>query len=373
MPNPTTSTPVVLLVDDQEANIRLAASVLGAAGFDLMPALSGEQALQRLRAAPADAVLLDMRMPGMDGFAVMERLRHDPELADLPVIFVTAAHEREYVVRALEAGAADYITKPFVAEELVARVRTHTEAKRLRDRLRRAIQEREEIASVVAHDLKNPLFTISLNAGLLREQADQPERVAAIAGTIGESAQRALDFVSHYLEQRADVELRRGFEPKRCDPRMLLDLLLAEFESTFANKQQRMHLELDALEPVLADVNAFGVVLRNLLSNASKYAPAGSAITLRARSGRPGHLQLAVLDEGPGIPKAERSRLFQRFVRLSNAPTGGESSSGLGLAAAMQEAQWMGGELWYEDAPGGGACFVLELPLAPYEDRAGGA
>jgi two-component system, sensor histidine kinase and response regulator len=365
MTHSTASPPVVLLVDDQEANIRLAGSVLGAAGFDLMPALSGEQALQRLRAAPADAVLLDMRMPGMDGFAVLQRLRHDPELADLPVIFVTAAHEREYVVRALEAGAADYITKPFVAEELVARVRTHTEAKRLRDRLRRAIREREEIASVVAHDLKNPLFTISLNAGLLREQAAQPERVEAIAATIGESAKRALDFVSHYLERRADVELRRGFEARRCDPRMLLDLLIAEFESTLSSKQQRIERELDALEPVLADVNAFGVVMRNLLSNASKYAPAASTITLLARAGRPGYLQIAVLDQGPGIPQAERSRLFQRFVRLSNAPTGGESSSGLGLAAAMQEAQWMGGELWYEDAAGGGACFVLELPLAP--------
>jgi two-component system sensor histidine kinase/response regulator len=361
----STQAPLVLVVDDQETNIRLVGSVLTRAGFDLMPAMSGEQAFQRLRATQPDAILLDMRMPGMDGFEVLKRLKHDPELADLPVIFVTAAHEREFVVQALDAGAVDYITKPFVEEELVARVRTHTESKLLRDRLRRAIREREEISTVVAHDLKNPLFTISLNAALLREVADQPERVLAIARTIEESAKRSLQFVSSYLEQRADIELRRGYTPQVCDLGLVLTVLLREFESGFAHKQQRLARELAVLEPVLADVEALGVVLRNLLSNAGKYAPPASTVTVLTRRGKPGHLQIAVLDQGPGISASDRSKLFQRFVRLGAEPTGGESSTGLGLASAMQEARWMGGELWYEDAPGGGAAFILELPLAP--------
>jgi len=75
-------------------------------------------------------------------------------------------------------------------------------------------------------------------------------------------------------------------------------------------------------------------------------------------------LQVAVLDQGPGVSPADQTRLFQRFVRLASRASGGESSSGLGLASAMQEARWMGGELWYEDASGGGAAFILELPLA---------
>lgn len=363
--HPALAAPLVLVVDDQEANIRLMGQVLGAAGFDVMPALSGSQALQRLRAQAPDTILLDMRMPGMDGFAVLQRLQHDPELADIPVVFVTAAHERELVVQALEAGAADYITKPFVAEELVARVRVHAQAKQLRDRLRRAIREREEMAGMVAHDLKNPLFTIALKAGVLREQADDPERVRTLAGRIEAAAQRTMEFVSNYLEQRADVELRRGYQPAVCDSALLLQVLEREFDTVLANKQQRLQREAAELEPVLADVEAFGVVMRNLISNASKYAPAGSTITLACRRGRPGHQQFAVLDEGPGVPEAERPRLFQRFQRLSAQPTAGESSTGLGLAAALTEARWMGGELWYEDAPGGGACFVLELPLAP--------
>jgi signal transduction histidine kinase len=364
----STQQALVLVVDDQEANVRLMGSILSAAGFDVMPALSGEQALKRVRAKQPDAIMLDMRMPDMDGFEVLERLKHDPELADVPVVFVTAAHEREYVVQALEAGAADYIGKPFVAEELVARVRTHTDAKRLRDRLRQAIREREEMSSVVAHDLKNPLFTISLSAGLLREAADSPERVRQVAGSIEESARRALEFVSNYLEQRADAELRRDYQPKICDTSLILQALEREFASTLAHKRQSFELDSQTRGSVLADVEACGVVLRNLLSNASKYAPAGSVITVACRRGKPGHLQLAVLDQGPGVSEAERSKLFQRFVRLSAQPTGGENSSGLGLAMAMQEARWMGGELWYEDRPVGGAAFILELPLAPMTD-----
>jgi two-component system sensor histidine kinase/response regulator len=252
-----------------------------------------------------------------------------------------------------------------VAEELVARVRAHAEARQLRQRLRRAVREREEISSMVAHDLKNPLFSIALKAGVLREQAHDPERVRELAERIEQSAQRTMAFISNYLEQRADVELRRDYQPAVCDSDLLLQVLQREFDSVLAHKRQRLLRDVQQVEPVLADVEAFGVVMRNLLSNASKYSPAGSAITLACRRGKPGHLQFAVLDEGPGIAIEDRPRLFQRFVRLSSRPTGDESSSGLGLSAALTEARWMGGELWYEEAPGGGACFVLELPLAP--------
>lgn len=359
------SSPLVLVVDDQEANVRLAGAVLTSAGFDIMPALSGEQAFRRLSVSLPDVILLDMRMPVQDGFDVLAKLKSDQTTADIPVIFVTAAHEREFVVRALDAGAADYITKPFVTEELVARVRTHANSKQLRDRLRRAIIQREELGSVVAHDLKNPLFAISLHAGLVRDAAGDPERVTKLANSIESSATKALEFVSHYLEARADVELRRGYEPRRCDPVLLIETLIEEFAGIVAHKGQIIKTAFGRKDTILTDVDAFGVVLRNLLSNASKFSSENATITVETRNGRPGMLQIVVLDQGPGIAAEQRKQLFQRFVRLSPRPTGGETSSGLGLAAAMREAGWMGGELWYDDAPGGGAAFSLELPLAP--------
>lgn len=365
--------PLVLVVDDQEANVRLAGAVLTGAGFDIMPALSGEQAFRRLSVSLPDVILLDMRMPGQDGFDVLARLKSDQSTADIPVVFVTAAHEREFVVKALDAGAADYITKPFVTEELVARVRTHANSKQLRDRLRKAIIQREELGSVVAHDLKNPLFAISLHAGLVRDAAGDAERVIKLANSIESSATKALDFVSQYLEARADVELRRGYEPRRCEPVLLIETIIEEFAEIVAHKGQTIETTFGRRDAILTDVDAFGVVLRNLLSNASKYSPPNSKITVQTRSGRPGMLQTVVLDQGPGIAAEQRKQLFQRFVRLSPRPTGGESSSGVGLASAMREAGWMGGELWYDDAPGGGAAFSLELPLAPADSPQAGS
>jgi len=364
----STKAPLALVIDDQEANLRLMGAVLTGADFDIVPALNADQALARLAANLPDVILLDMQMPDKDGFWLLQRLKQDPITADIPVIFVTAAHEHEHVIRALEQGAADFVTKPFVAEELIARVRAHAESKQLRDRLRKAIIEREEVSSMVAHDLKNPLFNISLNATLLREEGASAENIARIAASIEASAQRAMAFVQHYLESRADIELRRGFVPLPCDPRTLADELVEEITATLSAKQQSIARDYRSDACLLADAAALGVVLRNLLSNASKFAPVGSVITVAVRRGKPGYLQIAVIDQGPGISAAEQSKLFQRFVRLGSRASGSATSSGLGLASAMQEARWMGGELWYEDANGGGAAFILELPLAPSGD-----
>src|SRR5688572_14392244 len=140
--------PTVLVVDDQEPNLRLVGTVLTQAGYDVMPALTGEQALARIKARVPDVALLDMLMPGMDGFQLAERLRDDERTADVPIIFLTASNEREGLVRAFESGAVDYLTKPFVAEELVARVRTHLELKLVKDHLARIAREREELAAL---------------------------------------------------------------------------------------------------------------------------------------------------------------------------------------------------------------------------------
>jgi signal transduction histidine kinase len=356
---------VVLVVDDQPANVRLVGTVLTDAGFDVMPATSGEQALARLKHAQPDLILLDMRMPGMDGFEVLQNLRRDAALADIPVIFLTAAAERELVVEALEAGAVDYLTKPFVAEELVARVRAHALLKQYRDRLRKAIEEREHMTSVVAHDLKNPLFNISLSAEMLAEAASEPDKVKTMAGIIAKSAKRAMGFVERYLERRADIELRRGYEPRAIDGHLLVRTCCEDIEAHAAHKSQRLEYRLENVDPVHADADAFGVAYGNLLSNAVKYSPPGAVIDIIVGPGRPGTVRFTVADRGPGIDDAQRDRLFKRFARLDAAPTGGESSTGVGLAAAYREAQWMGGELWHEPRSGGGSIFVLELPVAP--------
>lgn len=365
MPLSGTRASLVLIVDDQEANLRLLGRVLSEAGFDVMPASSGKQALQRMEAALPDVVLLDMRMPVMDGFAVLEHLRGRPEWADIPVLFLTAAHERDLLVRAFEAGAVDYLTKPFVSEELVVRVRTHSEHKRYRDKLRQAIREREDIATIVVHDLKNPLFNISLNAAMLKEEAPADSETAKRANSIESSAKRAIDFVERYLGRRASLELRQRYAAEAHSAHALLEAACVELQEEASRRGQVLQqLPDDGLAQVACDRDAARMVLRNLLSNAIKYSPENATIELGAQSGAAGSIRLWVADRGPGVSPAQQSQLFKRYVRLSAEPEDSASSSGVGLALARQEAEWMGGELWHEPRREGGSVFVLKLPQA---------
>lgn len=363
-------TALVLVVDDQPANVRLAGTVLTDSGIDVVPAMSGAQALMRLEHVRPDVILLDMRMPGMDGFDVLKRLHANPDWADIPVIFLTAATERELVAEALDAGAVDYLTKPFVAEELVARVRAHALLKQYRDRLRMAISEREHLTSVVAHDLKNPLFNIRLCTELMIENAHDVEKVKKIASTIANSANRALGFVENYLERRADIELRRGYEGVAYDPELLLRTCVEDYQLQAERKTQTIHVVVEGKAMVLADADAFGICVGNVLSNAVKYSPKGAVIDVGLRLGRPGTVRILIADRGPGIDAAQRDQLFRRYVRLDARPTGDESSSGVGLAAAQREMEWMGGELWHEDRDGGGSVFIVELPVAAVQAEA---
>jgi signal transduction histidine kinase len=357
---------VILLVDDQEANVRLVGTLLTQHGCEVIPALSGEQALQRAHARTPDLVLLDMMMPGMDGFEVLRRLRADQQLAGVPVVFLTAASERAALVRAFDLGAVDYVTKPFVAEELLARVRTHLELKLTRDHLKRVATEREELAAIVAHDIKNPLSTISFSAHMLRRGGDA-ERVAKLAELILKSAESANAFIHTYLERRAEGELLRRFNAVPVDlndvARHVVDMLSVPAQAK--NISLQMQGGDDAV--ATADQMAIEHVLENLVANAIKFSPTEGDILVRVGGGTAGKVRLSVLDRGPGVSRDDQRKLFQRYVRLTAQPTAGESSTGLGLALAKQDVTQMGGELWYEDRHGGGAMFHVELPLAVVE------
>src|SRR5437762_7724646 len=182
----STSTPAktrVLVVDDITKNLQVVGTMLRNAGYEVMPTTSGAQALERVRVQLPDLILLDLMMPEMDGLAVCERLKADPLTRRIPVIFLTASNEMEHLVKGFEAGAVDYVTKPFNPPELLARVRTHVELKQARERLRKMNNEKNEFMGIVAHDLRNPLGAISGYAEMLKEETEslQPSPIEQFA------------------------------------------------------------------------------------------------------------------------------------------------------------------------------------------------
>lgn len=351
--------PVVMVVDDQEANVRTVGSLLTRAGFDVVPCFSGIEALDRISVDMPDLVLLDMRMPHMDGFQVLEALRANEGTRALPVIFLTADHERESLVRAFSSGAVDYVTKPFVPEELMARVRTHAELKRARDRFQRLAHERQESLELIAHDLRNHFTNVVFAGDLLQLGDRSATQQAKLIESIRGSAHSGLMFLQAVLDQAAGEAQGAALEPLPA-PQVAQEAVEA-FAEQAAGKAMRFDLRLDRSLLVRGQRVVVAHVLQNLISNAVKYAPHGSVITVAAVRHEDA-ARFIVMDQGPGLSDEDQAQLFRRFKPLSSQATGGEASTGIGLALAKQKARALGGDLWYDPRPGGGACFTLELP-----------
>jgi len=352
---------VILVIDDQIANVRVVGQLLTQAGFEVVPALGGPEGLTLATESPPDLVLLDMRMLGMNGFDVLKALREQPATADVPVIFLTADIERESLVRAFSAGAVDYITKPFVTEELLLRVRTHIELKQSRDALRRIASEKQRVAETVAHDLRNYFANILFAAEMLREEERTSESRVRLIDSICTSSDSGVLFLESFLVQQSERVRSSAVEALSALDLMrhALDLLKRQAQM----KSIEVSIEVAESLMLLGHRAAAIHVLQNMLSNALKYSPIGGEVLLMAtRQGT--RCRLCVLDRGPGISKTDQQRLFQRYVRLSAQPTQGESSTGLGLSLARERARDIGGDLWYEDREGGGSTFTFELPLA---------
>lgn len=354
---------LILVVDDQPSNIEVVTALLQRAGYEVDAAHSGVEALELCRQRTPALVLLDMRMPLMDGFQVCESLRENPRTEDVPVIFLTASREREGVIQAFQHGAVDYVTKPFVAEELLARVKTHVELKRARDHLALIAQERADLTQIVAHDLKNPLASILFAVDLIeRGDQDGPRLVSDIR----ESARHCLSFIDSYLGRWAKSSEPRQLQvqPMRLSP--VITATVESFNLLAQERQMRLAVQIQDDPEVLANATAVRHVLENLISNALRYAPAGGTIDVRCETGRSGMARVSVADRGPGVPRERQKQLFKRYVRMHS---GGEvaHSSGLGLAISKEEINRMSGHLWYEDRDGGGSVFSFVLPRAGRE------
>lgn len=353
--------PVVLVVDDERSGAESLGILLEQAGYQIVLASNGTAAVNLAAQATPDLVLLDVMMPGMDGFTTCEQLHRLPGLADLPVIFLTGSAERSGVAKAFNSGAMDYVTKPFVIEELLARVRTHVDLKRSRDRLAQMLREREEVTNVVAHDLKNPLTCVLFAAEGLARSGQDPERRTELASEIVTSARFALEFIQRFLARGAEGQRLRQFSAQQID---LLEVV------THAVRVQRTAAEACEVtltiagQPaeVRADPEVTRNVLQNLLSNAVQYSPAGSTVEVAVMPARNGFVQCRVMDRGPGIAVHDQARLFTRFLSLATASVRPQYSSGLGLAIAKHDVTQMGGYLWYERREGGGSIFGFDLP-----------
>ena len=353
----------ILVVDDQPANIQIVGAVLGNLGCEIIPASDGVTALKRVALRLPDLILLDLLMPGMGGCEVCLKLKENPDWKDIPVIFLSAADDKDLIVRALNSGGVDYITKPFNQSELISRVRTQLALKSARDQLKQLAQDKEELLGILAHDLKNYLGGINMSADLMKRQIERfkDERLTQLSDNMIRSSALAMAFVKEFL---ANSATDHGFTLKPVAANLSDIATNAVQQCQEAARQKKMEIQTDfPAEAVmaLADISAFDQVLDNLISNALKFSPSEKQIFISVRpAGK--YAECIIRDEGPGFSAEDKARMFRRYGRLSARPTGGEPSTGLGLSIVLKLVQAMNGELLCDSNPGQGAAFTIRLP-----------
>jgi signal transduction histidine kinase len=318
-------------------------------------------------------VLLDIRMPGMDGITACRRMRELPDSADIPILFLTAQREVETFDRAQEAGGDDYITKPIRPSELVTRVANAVKQRRLaaergeltaelrrqRDDLMRLQLQKETMTAFLVHDLKNPVNSIELHAQRVLRDPAASERSRDAATKIRDESRGLLRMIVNLLDLSRADEGRLDPAATEIAAADLVSSILAGMLAHAQSAQVALRSEIATDLQLLADPDLIKRVIENLLDNAIRHAPEHSTVTItggRAESG----VELRIADAGVGIPADHRDKVFERFVQTQGS---GRSNRGLGLSFCKLAVEAHRGRIWIEEA-NPGAKFCLWLPDA---------
>lgn len=359
----------IVVIDDTPANLRLLTQMLTQRGYKVRPMPSGEMGIRTVQAATPDLILLDVSMPGMNGYEVCVHLKAKESTRDVPVIFISALGETLDKVRAFEVGGIDYITKPFQMDEVMARVETQLELKRSRDhlatrtrQLEELLNEKKEFLDVAAHELKNPLNVLKGYAEWIEEMhRDTSPEVQGIAQKMLSMTQSMHDLVIKILDINRLELGEHHLNITNVDLASAARSVLRKFEVLATQKSQSLiFTDGNPTQYALADEKGVFRILENLLSNAIKFSPLGTPIEIGVQETETQVLCL-VTDQGPGLTAQDHKQLFKKYAQLSAKPTNGESSSRLGLSIAHALAQAMGGSLYCKSTAGMGATFILTL------------
>lgn len=369
-PGPTA---LVLVADDNAENRAVAKATLEDEGYEVILVGDGEQAVAAFSAREPDCVLLDIKMPKLDGVAACRQIRALPGGRDVPVVFLTALRDVETFDRAQVAGGDDFMTKPYRPNELVVRVEAalrlrrmaserndlYAQIKHQRDDLLRLQLQKEQLAAFLVHDLKNPVNSIELQAEVVRRDQNGTERARRAAGRILDETRALMRMITNLLD------ISKADEGRLAPALVEIDLaaLGAEVVNALRARAEAAGVTLEAemaAASVRADRDLLRRVLENLVDNAIRHAPEGSAVRLQSsRAG--GATEFRVADAGAGIPAEQRERVFERFVQVTEAQSSGRSNRGLGLAFCKLAVEAHGGTIRIEDG-NPGAVFCVTLP-----------
>lgn len=343
----------IMIVDDTAANVLLLEKMLAERGYRTQSASSGEAALDLVHVQPPDLILLDITMPGMNGYEVCRQLKADTAVQDIPVIFLSALHETIEKVIAFNAGGVDYVTKPFQFEEVFARIKTHLQ-------LRWLEKLRADLTHMIVHDLRNPLTVIlaSMDMLALTEAGRESANTRELITSARQSSEEMLDMISSIL----DVSKMDSGAMNLHLETFKLNTLIGAIVATTLPLTEARTVTFDTTgssTSITADIVLIRRVLQNLLSNALKFSPVGGNVRITAIPALK-DVRISITDSGPGIASEHHERIFEKFGQVSGKTS--RLGTGLGLTFCKLAVEAHGGRIGVESIVGQGSTFWLALP-----------
>ena len=355
----------ILIIEDNPINMRILLHVLMNAGFNVLVADAGEPGLLMASENIPDIILLDVMLPGIDGFEVCRQLKNNETTQAIPIIFMTGLTRTENIVQAFELGAVDYIAKPLKAAEVLARINTHLTMNRLQVDLANEVEERgrliEELdafAHMVAHDLKNPLGNIVGFASLLKRGYGRlPQNDIEFAlDALSDNAYKMSDIIDALLSLARVRQCEVDFD--LVEMGKVIKEVLKRLQPTINNANASIELP-SAWPPVSGQQSWLEEVWVNYITNAIKYGGDPPEITLGWAEEPDGFIRFWVQDNGSGLTTDQQEKLFRPFTRFDEDKADGH---GLGLSIVQRIVLKLGGQVGVESAPGEGSKFHFSLP-----------
>ena len=362
----TSTSHTILVVDDIKVSLRLLTDILLGAGYTVITGSNSEEALELINTHSPDIILLDVMMPGMNGFTLCRKLKKDQQLSDIPIIFLTSLSQKEDIIEGFNAGGNDYIVKPFNRQELLARVRNHLrlhdtllENKRLTRLSEDASRSKTEFLASMSHEIRTPLNSIIgmaevlVNTPLTEDQLNYVH----IFRSAGESL---LEIINDILDLSKIEAGQTELEAIDFHLPSLLDSVVSilSVRATEQNTQVSIHLDSDVPHGISGDPTRLRQILINLVGNGIKFTENGTVeISVRIHSAN--MLLCSVKDDGIGIAQEKQELIFESFTQADSLTTRKYGGTGLGLTICKKLTKIMGGRIWLESSPGEGSTFFF--------------
>ncbi len=366
MKNDTINKANILIVDDLPDNLKLLTELLTTEGCQLRPSTSGKQALTAARAIPPDLVLLDIKMPEMDGFEVCRQLKASEATRNIPIIFLSARIESEDIIKGFELGAADYITKPFNPAEVLSRIKTHLDLYFSKKIIEQKNQKQRELIHLLCHDLTNSIGSVH---GISRMIRQEKESLSEYDELIEEASSNAMEIIDLVRQLSSLEEGKLVVQLRPLNLKELVTQALSIVEEKFRRKNVEAIINIPADIMVNVESTSFvNSVITNLLTNAVKFSFSGSRVMVEAEQGQ-GQVCLTVEDFGIGMPVSLANNIFKVNKPTTRPGTHGETGTGFGMPLVKDFVEIYQGKIEVisqeknDSVSKHGTKFIIRLPL----------